>query len=66
MAWASGVWLGVGVKKRSDGWSDHFSIGWLWMDGFVQNWMVGFGRRQKDHFFGSLRLKAATVSTWVV
>ena len=55
--------LGVGVKKRSDGWSDHFSIGWLWMDGFVQSWMVGFRRRQMRYFFDSLKLNAATVST---
>ena len=36
------------------------------MDGFVQSWLVGLVWRLKGHFFGSLRLKAATVSTWVV
>ena len=31
----------VGVKKRSDGWSDRFLCGCVVrMDGFVQSWMV--------------------------
>ena len=43
------VGVDVGIKKRSDGWSDRFLCGCgcvVRMDGFVQSWMVGVGRRQ--------------------
>ena len=39
------------------------------MDGFVQSWGVGLGRRQQAYFFDPLRLSIATVSTclaWAV